>query len=48
MTLLVALLNLVEFRKDSGIGLIRLGDDTRLPTEADAVSIQDVALHGAL
>ncbi|KAH6971153.1 hypothetical protein BKA56DRAFT_636074 [Ilyonectria sp. MPI-CAGE-AT-0026] len=39
MTLLVALLGLVEFRKDSGVGLIRLGDDTGLPTEADAVSI---------
>lgn len=39
MTLLVALLSLVEFRKESGVGLIRLGDDTGLPTEADAVSI---------
>ncbi|KAH6874375.1 hypothetical protein B0T10DRAFT_567302 [Thelonectria olida] len=41
MTMLVALLNLVEFRKDSGIGGIRLGDDTQLPTESDAVLIQD-------
>lgn len=43
MTLLVALLSLFEFRKDSGVGLIRLGDDTGLPTEADGVSISDVA-----
>jgi hypothetical protein len=45
--MLVALLNLVQFRKDRGVGAIRLGDDTRLPTDADAVSIRDVAIDNS-
>lgn len=42
--MLVALLSLIQFRKDRAIGAIRLGDDTRSPADADAVSIRDVAL----
>ena len=32
-TMIVALLNLVQFRKDRGVGAIRLGDDTQLPSD---------------
>ncbi|KAH7264630.1 hypothetical protein MRS44_012056 [Fusarium solani] len=47
-TMLVALLNLIQFRKDRAVGAIRLGDDTRSPTDADAVSIPDVTIdHSA-
>ncbi|KAH7144121.1 hypothetical protein B0J13DRAFT_675565 [Dactylonectria estremocensis] len=42
MTSLVAILNLVEYRKDCGVGRIQLSDNTRLPSDADALSIQDV------
>lgn len=45
--MLVALLDLVQLRKGRGVGAIRLGDDTRLPTDADAVSIQDVTVDGS-
>ncbi|KAH7254403.1 hypothetical protein B0J15DRAFT_512673 [Fusarium solani] len=41
-TMIVALLNLVQFRKDRGVGAIRLGDDTQLPGDTDALSIRDV------
>jgi hypothetical protein len=40
--MIVALLNLVQFRKDRGVGAIRLGDDTQLPGDTDALSIRDV------
>ncbi|KAM5355008.1 hypothetical protein ACJ41O_001654 [Fusarium nematophilum] len=45
--MVVALLNLVEYRKDSGVGGIHLGDDTRLPDEADDLSIRDLAANGS-
>ncbi|RSL54916.1 hypothetical protein CEP54_009632 [Fusarium duplospermum] len=47
MTMIVALLDLVQFRKDHGVGAIRLGDETGLPTDIDAVSIQDVTVDSA-
>lgn len=42
--MLVALLNLIQFRKDRAVGAIRLGDGTRSSTDADAVSIPDVTV----
>ncbi|CAM1509582.1 Fc.00g033210.m01.CDS01 [Cosmosporella sp. VM-42] len=47
MTLVVALLSLVELRKDIGLGVIRLDGNNMLPTEADALSIRDVAANGS-
>ncbi|KAM0433855.1 hypothetical protein ACHAPT_003798 [Fusarium lateritium] len=46
-TIIVALLNLVQFRKDRGVGAIRLGDDTGLPTDTYAVSIRDVPVDNS-
>ncbi|KAH7141104.1 hypothetical protein EDB81DRAFT_844076 [Dactylonectria macrodidyma] len=45
MTTFVAILNLVEYRKDCGVGGIQLSNDTRLPSDADALSIPDVTTN---
>ncbi|KAF5697051.1 hypothetical protein FMUND_15530 [Fusarium mundagurra] len=43
--LVVALLSLVEIKKEGVYGRIRLENDTVLPVEDDAVSIRDVAVN---
>ncbi len=43
-TLIITLLAVYEYRKDRGIGAIRLGDETPRLVEGDAVSIRDVTV----